>query len=68
MASTNITSVNDHSEHLTPKMGQPNLRPSKEETIGFNLSMGSTLPGNNSLAAAMVNDQYCIVQYASKVR
>ena len=58
MALTNITSVDDHSEHLTPRMVKPNLRPLKEEIIGFNLSMGLTLPCNNSPdtvnAAAMV--------------
>ena len=48
MAWTNITSVDDHFEHHPPRTMQPNLRPSIEETIGFNLSMGSTLPGNTS--------------------
>ena len=59
MALTNINSFDEHSEHLTPRiMVQPNLWPSKEETIGFNLSWGSTLLCNNSPdtvnAAAMV--------------
>ena len=58
MASTNITSVDNHFEHHPPGTMQPNLRPSKEKTIGFNLSMGSTLPGNKLPdtvnAAAMV--------------
>lgn len=48
MASTNITSVDDHFEHHPPRTMQPNLWPSIEETIGFNLSMGSTLPNNTS--------------------
>ena len=71
MAWTNITSVDNHSEYLTPRMVQPNLRPSKKETIGFNLSMGSTLPRNNSPytvnAAAMVAEhrhgQWSILYY-----
>ena len=58
MASTNITSVDDHFEHYPRWTMQPNLRPLIEETIGFNLSMGLTLPGNKSPdtvnAAAMV--------------
>jgi len=48
MAWTNITPVDDHFEHHPPRTMQPNLRPSIEEAIGFNLSMGSTLPGNTS--------------------
>ena len=58
MASTNITSVDDYFKHHPPRTMQPNLRPSIEEASGFNLSMGSTLPGNKSPdtvnAAAMV--------------
>ena len=48
MASTNITPVNNHYKHYPPGFMQPNLRPSIEEAIGFNLGLDSTLPGNIS--------------------
>ena len=46
MASTNITSVDNHFEHHPPGTMQPKLQPSKEDTIVINLSMGLTLPSN----------------------
>ena len=48
MALTNITSVDDQFEALSPRTMQKNLRPSIEEVIGFNFGRGSTLLGNNS--------------------
>ena len=47
MALTNITSVDNHFEALSPRSMRKNIRPSIEEVIGFNFGWGSTLLGNN---------------------